>query len=151
MRSPLYFCLAAAMVLTGCASTDDTPEYASLDEDPRVGDRVGRVCFPRSISGFSDYQDGDGLVLHKGRSERFLVTFAGPCFAAGNAFSLQLQTNRGFTQTGCLSTGDRIFLSSSPTGGQTSNPFDSDTCLIRDIYTFDPDAAKAEESEEEAS
>lgn len=147
MRLNWLFAAVGCAVLLGCASSDDEPKYASLSEDPRVGEAQNRICFTRSINGFSEYQNGDGIVLHRSRSERYLVTFVGPCFAARNALAIGL--NPRFGGTGCIGRGDRIYLSDSFTGRPTSDSFSSDLCMIRDIYTFDPDAAKAAEESEE--
>lgn len=148
MRLKIVAATAAfAAALAACASTDEKLEYASLEEDPRVGELDNQVCFSRSVRGFSVYQDGEGLVLSRG-GDRYLVTFAGVCTAARNAMAI------GFDQRfggGCITRGDRIYMTSNPTGRPGLSRLDTDVCRIQEIYEFDPDAAKAEENEEEQS
>lgn len=142
MRFAIVLSALSAAALAACATSEETV-YQSLDEDPRVGERENQICFTRTIRGFADYQRGEGIVLIRSGGDRYLVTFAGPCFAARGAQAVGL--NNRFAGGGCIGRGDRIYLTNSFTGEPSGNSFTSDTCMIRDIHRFDPDAgAEAE-------
>lgn len=129
----------ALLILAACASSEEkAPTYASPQDDPRVGEEVNRVCFTRSISGFSEWNRGEGLILRTQRQERFLATFIGPCFPADSALRIGFPNQFG----GCLSRGDDLIVSSRIFPSRRDTAFDTDRCRINKIYAYDgpPDA-----------
>ena len=122
-------------VLAACAS-DTGRERLGLD-DPKLGERVERICFNRQINGFSAWDEGDGLILRRGVRDEVLVTLP-VCPAAD--FAQRVGIDERFS-AGCLRPGDRLFVSSSAFGGtRGSDPFETSSCLIGEIYEYDRDA-----------
>lgn len=142
MRTPI---LCSLLLITACATSgEETETYENVTDDPRVGEEVPRLCFQRSISGFSEYGDGDGVILRRGASDRFLVTFAGACPGADSVQRIGLTGE--LSGGGCIRQSSRIFLSDSFTGRGTS-PFSTTSCLVKDIYVYDPKAGSEEKEE----
>lgn len=139
--------IAGTAILAACATSEDRQAKVDPADDPRVGAEESSICFPRTINGFSEWNDGQGVVLNKGVSDRYLVTFIGPCFAADNAMAVGLNT--GFSGGGCLRRGDALYFSDSITGRPGTNVFQSGTCRIDKIYAFNRDAKAPEESSDE--
>lgn len=130
--------LAAALAVASLAACAAGPERERLGlDDPKVGERVDRVCFNRQINGFSEWNEGDGLILRRGIREEVLVTLP-VCPAAD--FAQRVGIDERFS-AGCLRPGDRLFVSSSAFGGtRSSDPFETSSCLIGEIYAYDRDA-----------
>lgn len=131
-----------AALMTACATGDDNDKRASEPtEDPRVGDIQNQICFSRSINGFSEWDRGEGLILNRGVSDRFLVTFVGRCGALDFARAIGFEQN--LATSGCIRQADRIYMSDSATGRGTT-PGVPSSCLIDKIYAFDPGAEEGE-------
>lgn len=122
----------ATLLAVSCALPEE--EAASLlpEQDPRVGDRVSRICFRPSIRGFEEWDAGRGLLLNQG-SRQFLVTFGGRCREADRAIAIGF--SRSFAQAGCLREGDALYFSE--TISPTRSGADVGFCPIRRIYAFD--------------
>lgn len=138
-------CLLAAAVTMGACATAATDDDTSPLDDPRIGDEVRRLCVSSRISGFGEWDGGDGLILRKGPKERYLATLYRGCGPAGRIQRIGVNQNFG---AGCLSRGDRIYVSADFSPRQQSSPFDSDVCRIKAIYKWDP-SATAEDNETE--
>lgn len=123
------------LALAACAATPDA-ERLGLD-DPKRGERLDRVCFNRQITGFSEWREGDGLILRRGAREEVLVTL--PVCPALD-FVQRVGVDERFS-AGCLRPGDRLFVSTSAFGGtQSADAFETSSCLIDEIYAYDRDA-----------
>lgn len=134
MRS-FAFTASATALLAGCAATP-AGEPLGLD-DPRVGGALDRVCFNRQISGFTRWDEGDGLILRRGVRDEVLATLR-VCPSADFAQRVGVDARFG---GGCLRPGDRLFVSTSAFGGGASaDPLDDASCLIDGLYAYDPDA-----------
>lgn len=142
MRLNCFF--LALLALPACA-TDEAATIAVPEDDPKVGAEEQRLCFTRAINGFSDWNDGQGIVLTRGVNDRYLVTFAGPCPEARNALTVGLGRNVG---GGCLEAGDRIFLSDRLPGSspRTIDTFSTGFCMVNRIFVYD--RKEPEEAEE---
>ena len=131
--------------MTGAALADD--EEMSLDEDPRLGKEVRRICFARTIDGFSFVDEYDNTVLlEEGVNDLYLVTLSGACSHNRLRFaqSVAIDTRPG---GGCLTRGDRLIFSDSfDFSGRSS--LDFQRCLVRDIYEWDEDALDEEPEDE---
>ena len=117
-------------------------------DDPRRGGEVERLCFTRNIDGF-EKTTKRAVVVREGR-DRFLVeTFPG-CFDLDWAQSLAFDSFGG-----CLGKGDRIIAFESAFG--PSHGDRPQSCLIKQIYEWDPDAesedadSETDESEDDAT
>lgn len=148
MRLMPLFLAAALAVVPACATepTDDTETLAEALADPRVGEKVNRICFSRGINGFSEWDGPDGIILRRGVNDRYLVLVARGCFNIDDAQRIGIDQRFG---GGCLSRGDRLFISRSIFPNPRDR-FDVDRCTITAIYEWDEDAAE-EDGEDGAS
>ena len=137
--------------LSACA-TDSSPEataereQARADEvfanDIRRGEEVDRVCFASNIDSFGE-TTRRAVVVREGR-DRYLIETFGGCFDLDWAQSLAIDSF-----TSCLSKGDRIFASDSAFGFEKQDLRQS--CRVKAIYAWDPDAAEKAAAADEAS
>ncbi len=148
--------IAVAVLLFGLSAcaTDTSPEalaekeQARADEvfanDVRRGELVDRVCFASNIDSFGETTKR-AVVIREGR-DRYLIETFGGCFDLDWAQSLAIDSF-----TSCLSKGDRIFASDSAFGLDKQDLRQS--CRVKAIYAWDPDAAektKAEDAESDS-
>ena len=134
-----YLILPALLLAAACSTTAPREQVDNPQDDPRVGDRVQRICFQSAISGFSEWDAGEGLILRRGANRQFLVTFTGVCTALDFPRFVGLGPDR--STAGCLRETDRLYISDG-----TSRRAGSSSCIIDRIYAFDP---KAEASKDE--
>lgn len=137
MRYSMSIVLLFVSSLVGCNSVEHRPQYASLEDDPRVGAQQTQVCFTRSVRRFSDYQNGDGLLVQNADRQTYLVTFSGPCLSRQYTTSQSLGFTSGLSNKGCLAAGERIFLALDRDRA-LRDPLHADSCLVRAVYAFDP-------------
>ena len=133
------FIFAAGAALAACASgpVDQSPPEA-FAEDPRLGERVERICFGRSIRGFGETTRRT-IVFDVGPNEHYLVETFGPCQDLDWAQSVRLDQF-----SSCVTTADSIIPSTSAFGRSRSD-FPVQSCRIKSIYEWDPDAGEDEE------
>jgi len=132
--------IPAILAMAACSTTPPVAQVAKPEDDPRVGEKVGQICFQQTINGFSEWDAGEGLILRRGANRQFLVTFSGVCTA------LDFPRRVGFgpdpSTAGCVRPSDRLYISD-----DTTRRFGNSYCLIDDIYEFDRsgEAPKTEE------
>jgi hypothetical protein len=125
--------LLAAMAATGTA-------FAAEGPDPRLGEEVNRICFPRNITNFRALEgEDDAVLLEKSVNDWYKATLIGACsyreLKWAEAVAIE-QRPKG----GCVSPGDYLIFSRSAFGDLT---FPNTTrCAISAIYKWDPDAAE---------
>lgn len=125
--------LPMLLLAAACSTTEPQGQVASPEDDPRVGQRVNRICFRSAISDFSEWDAGEGIVLRRGANKRFLVTFTGVC--PGLDFPRFVGLGPDQTQAGCLRETDRLYISDGTRRGVSAG-----SCIINRIYEFDPTA-----------
>lgn len=138
--------LTAALALAACESTgaDTTTSKSAMAEepDPRRGEKVDRICFASSIDGFGE-TTRDTIVVSTSPSKKYQIeTYS--CQNLDWAQAIAPLTRGG----GCLSRGDRLFVSDSVFPDRRDR-FGTDSCTIKAIYTWNPDAGKEEQADEE--
>ena len=121
------------------ASSEDKPTTEEALQDKRVGERVDRVCFAQSISGFREWDGPDGLILKKGVRDEYLVVLSRSCRSADRAQRVGLDDRFG---SGCITRGDSLYISEEIFGGNDTDPFTVDRCLITAIYEWNEDATE---------
>lgn len=128
-----------AAVISACATgASDQSAPEAYADDPRLGERVDRICFGRSINGFGETTSRT-IVLNAGVNEHYLVETFGPCQDLDWAQSVS------FDQfSSCLSEADSIIPYDSAFGPR-ANDFPAQRCSIKAIYEWDPDAETAAE------
>lgn len=129
--------LAGGALLASCASgAADTSGPQGFAEDVRLGDRVDRICFGRSIDGFSQ-ATRQTVVVEAGVNDYYLIETFGACNDLDWAQSIQFDQ-----ATSCVTTGDSLIAYTSAFGPRESDMAPR-RCPIRAIYEWDPDAEDA--------
>nr|WP_070959550.1 DUF6491 family protein [Hyphomonas sp. Mor2] len=146
--------LAVLLFAVSACATDTSPEAVAEREkeraeevfanDVRRGAEIDRVCFARNIDSFGE-TTRSAVVVREGRDRYLVETFSG-CFDLDWAQSLAIDSF-----SSCLTKGDRIFASDSAFGFDKQDLRQS--CRVKAIYEWDPDAeeAKSEETDESES
>ena len=134
--------ILALPLLAACASTaTDTPRgIAAFADDPRLGERVDKICFQRSIDGFSNASK-DTVVLSAGVNKDYLVEVFGGCTNLRHAQRIAIDSNLS-----CVDDGDYLIVSENLFSGNQSTGLDPERCAINSIYKWDK-KAKAETDE----
>ena len=133
---------AACLVLAGCATaTDNKPKGAAKYEgDPRLGEKVDKLCFTSNIDSFGN-NTRDTFTVREGR-DHYLIEVFGSCLSLEHAMTVRLPTS-----SICLRPGDHVIVSDSLTGrGDPS--FSVQRCMVNAIYKWDP-KAKPDEDEKQ--
>ncbi len=130
----VFLLSACATVANGGESGADAVRGAEkFAGDPRLGERVDRMCFVSNIDGFSQ-PDEDTVVLRASANSHFLVETSS-CFNLDRALSIAIDS-----RTSCASRGDRLIVSDSAFPGRINTATSVDSCLISAIYEWDDDA-----------
>ncbi len=139
----LYLALASCVAFTACATaTDANPKergIAAFKDDARLGEPVEKICFNRSIDGFSNAMR-DTVVLSAGVSKNYIVEVSGICPNLDHAQSIAIDSTLS-----CVSRGDYLIVSDSAFSLQDNTGFGPDRCLIDSIYTWDKRAKNTDE------
>lgn len=139
----------AALVLASCATGPDgeanaRPQgFEDYENDPRLGERVDRICFGSQIDSFGE-TTSETVLLEAGVNDWYLVhTYR--CSELDFAQSLR------FDRFGsCLSRGDDIIAYDSAFGPDNTGPAPRN-CPIRAIYEWDEDAVEEDAVAEDAA
>jgi hypothetical protein len=135
----LSLTLATALIaLAGCASTEGSEReptgVAKYADDPRLGEKVDRICFARNIDSFGD-NTRDTFTVREGR-DHYLIEVFGTCTPLEHAVTMKIDAS-----TSCLTNGDRIAVSDSLMP-QRNQPFSTARCVVKSMYKWDPKAEK---------
>lgn len=129
-------------LLMGVASAGNDTSY----DDPRIGKKVDRICFARSIDNFKIPDDfDDAVLLEKGVNDWFFVELRGACASRSLRFAQAIGIDT-FGGGGCLTRGDTLIFSSS---AFKPKPHDLSRCFVDDMYKWDEDAVEEEEESDE--
>lgn len=141
---------AVLLFAVSACATDTSPEAVAEREkaradavfanDIRRGKAVKKVCFTNSIDGFGETTKR-AVIIREGRDRYLVETFPG-CFDLDWAQSLAINSF-----SSCLTKGDKIFASDSAFGFDKRD-IGSQSCRVKAIYEWDPDAEQADETEE---
>lgn len=131
------------MACTSAAGEKKERGIAAFKGDVRLGEKVDKICFNRSIDGFSMARK-DTVVLSRGVSKDYIVEVKGVCTNLRHAQSIGIDSNLS-----CVSRGDYLIVSDSAFG--TSTGFGPDRCYINKIHKWDKKAKKKEATPEEGS
>ena len=137
--------VVAFLAIAACATGSEQAEPIDPKDDPRVGEKVERICFRSNINGFQDWDRGEGIILQRGVRDMFLVTFNGPCRIANRA--QRVGFNSRFATAGCVEDIDSLYLAEGI--GRSSDRFSSQQCLINEIYEYgvpDDDASEDDDT-----
>ena len=128
-----------ALTLAACATgaSDQSPPE-DFANDPRLGERVDRICFGRSINGFGETTDRT-IVLEANVNDYYLVETFGYCRDLAWAQSISLDQF-----SSCVTTADSLIPYDSVFGPGRS-AMTPQSCRIKAIYDWDPDAQDGED------
>ncbi|MEL7042038.1 MAG: DUF6491 family protein [Pseudomonadota bacterium] len=134
---------AAMVFIVSACATAPTPEQEAaraeakaeqvFANDPRRGEQVDRLCFTRSIDGFTQ-TTRRAVILREGNDQYLIETFPG-CFDLDWAQSIGVSSH-----SACLRRGDLLISSDSPFSlrGTTRG---IDSCRVKAIYEWDREDA----------
>ena len=110
--------------------------------DKRIGEKVDRICFQRTIDGWREARGfRKAVLLERGVNNWYLVKLSGSC----NAHDFRFAQSIGIESRpagGCVRRGDVILVRGA---GDFVN-----RCFIREMYEWDDDApAPGEDSDDE--
>lgn len=110
--------------------------------DARLGEEVGRICFPRNINNFRAIEgEDDAVLLEKSVNDWYKVTLIGACSYRELKWAEAVAIDQR-PLGGCLSAGDTLVFSRSAFG-DFSFP-NATRCAIAEIYKWDPDAGESD-------
>ncbi|MFC2952335.1 DUF6491 family protein [Marinicaulis aureus] len=135
--------IAGAALMTGAACASHHEGEKDQGPDPRIGEKVDRICFGSTINGWKDLKGVDNVVLlEKGVNDWYYTELSGNCRSntLRSALSIGLDSSPA---GGCVTKGDVIIVRDSP--GFTNR------CFITGIYKWDEDAALDQESPEKTT
>lgn len=127
---------AACLALAGCATAarhEDKPKgVARYEGDPRLGEKVDKICFTSNIDSFGD-NTRDTFTVREGR-DYYLIEIFGTCSPLEHAMTMRMDAPMS-----CLRKGDHVIVSDSLTGAGTG-PFSTQRCMVNAMYKWDPKA-----------
>ncbi len=141
-RKKFSFAAVGVLALSACATPAPTQTGADAGPaplakaDPRLGPEVDRICFQRSINGWSTIDgDDDAIVLRRSVRDDYRVEYTGACRSSDFRFAQTIGIV-GRPAGGCLTRGDRLLV---------EGPGDFvNRCLITQINEWDEDAGDEE-------
>ena len=137
MKKIALILASSILIFSGCATTptDDKPRgVAALQGDKRLGEQVDKICFNRSIDGFSATTK-DTVVLKRGVSDEYLVEVFGICRDLDRAQSIGIASRQS-----CLSANDSLIVSTSAFSLNDGTGIGPDRCRINRIFKWDAKA-----------
>lgn len=128
-------------ILLSCSTVADTgPKgITAYEDDPRLGEQVDKICFKRSIDGFSN-ATRDTVVLSAGVRDDYIVEVFGNCTNLRHAQGISIDSNLS-----CVDDGDYLIVSES-VFPSNDRAFNLERCAIDKIYKWD-NRATAEDEE----
>lgn len=133
----LVFLLSACAAAANGGMADKEPAgVAKFAGDPRLGEKVDRMCFASNVDSFSQ-NTRDTVVLELSPGKDFLVETSA-CFDLNRAQSVALDAH-----SSCVTRGDKLLVSDSAFGLESSTGFGSGSCIIKGIYAWNEKAAEA--------
>jgi len=139
------------MTIAGAASLSlFLGALAAADEgektDPRVGEKVDRICFGRNINNFKAIKgEDDAILLEKGANDWYKATLIGACSYRELNWAQSVAIEQ-HPAGGCVTPGDYLIFSRSAFG-EFRFP-DTRRCAISEIYEWDDKAPAPEEADD---
>lgn len=135
-------------LLTACATTEAEPRDRNpYTDDPRLGEKVDRICFGSQIDGFGETTDNT-VIVEAGVRDYYLLETTGYCP------NLDFAQSIAFDRFGaCLTQGDSVIAFDTLFPDHGRGGLASRECLITAIYEWNPDAGEADmdaETEDDA-
>jgi len=151
MTSKIFITVSIGAVLTtgglaACATSADDGKpkgIAAFKGDPRLGEEVSKICFNRSIDGFSENTDRT-VVLTKGVNKDHIVEVSRGCRDLKFAQSIAVDS-----RSSCVTRGDYLLVSDSAFSLDNRTGMGPDRCYIQKMHKWDKKAESDDEVEDE--
>lgn len=133
--------IAAAGFVSACASTGNSDErgIAAFKDDVRLGEEVSKICFNRTIDGFSNAKR-DTVVLSGVGNKDHIVEVGGVCTNLRHAQSIAIDSTLS-----CVTRGDYLLVSESAFSINDGTGMGPDRCIIKKIHKWDKKANRKKE------
>ncbi len=132
--------MLASLSLLGTAAAHATATPEGFENDARLGEEADRICFIRSIDGFSDPTQTT-VVVEARANDFYLIETRGTCRELEYAKSIAFDPSQS-----CVRRNDRFAVSDSFFG--MSGRVGGGSCRVANIYEWHPDAAEADTTED---
>ena len=137
----MLLAVSAVLVVSAPSAVFAGEEGDEAKPDPRLGEDVNRICFPRNIRDWRTVKEEDNVVLlERGLNDWYRVQVIGPC----NYRALRLTQTIALESRpsgACVSAGDTITL--------LDNTGFERRCAITQINKWDEDAEAPDDTAEE--
>ncbi|MEO1137343.1 MAG: DUF6491 family protein [Pseudomonadota bacterium] len=141
MRTPMSLAVAASISALSISSLGAVEHHEAEEKvDPRLGERVDRICFQRNINSWRSVKDEDDVVLlERSVNNWYRVELNGGCderlFRFATAIGIDSRPGGG-----CVTRGDTIIVEDGPGFNRR--------CIITRIYEWNEDAIEDESAAE---
>ncbi len=145
-RNLLAGIVIPAALLGSCTTPPGTGKARGIEalaDDPRLGEKLDKVCFTSTIDGFRA-NGRDTVVLDDSPNRHYLVETTGGCINLDYAQSIAIDS-----KLSCIRKGDYLIVSDSAFSITGSTGAAPQRCLIKSLYAWDDDAVTEDEPEEE--
>jgi hypothetical protein len=133
------------LVLASAAAAQAVVGVAAAEDDPRLGEKVDRICFASNINNFSTIKGvDDAALLEANVDDWYRVDLIGACSYQQLRFAQSVAIDER-PRGGCVTKGDALIFSNSAFG-DFSFP-NATRCVISAIYRWDEDAEEPESDE----
>jgi len=115
--------------MVSCASTEREEALVSVENDPRIGEKVQQACFINSIRSWSNVaNDNNALLIHMNRKQMFKLNLTGTCDADWAIYRIAII---GKTGSACVQRGDKLTTDANTMRGMS--------CTIMSINKWHPE------------
>lgn len=121
--------ILSSVFITACASTEAEKSAVSIENDPRIGDKVNQACFISYMDGWSNVDNDDNaLIITMRRNQQYKLNLAGSCDADWAMYRIAIMGKSG---SGCIQRGDKIKTDANTLRGMN--------CTIMSINQWHPE------------
>lgn len=130
--------LSIFLLMQGCSATKEEKPTVSLENDPRIGDKVHQACFINSIRSWSSVDNDDNaLLIHLNSKKKYKLNLIGTCDADWAMYMIAII---GKTGSSCVQRGDKLKTDANTMRGMS--------CTIMSINEWHPEKLLAPKEEE---
>ncbi len=121
--------LLSCLFISSCASTDSEKALVSIENDPRIGDKVQQACFINSIDSWSNVDnDRNALLIRMNSRLTYKLNLSGTCDADWAIYQVAIIGKSG---SACVQRGDKIITDANTMRGMS--------CTIMGINKWHPE------------
>jgi len=129
MKNLKYGVIMSCFLMASCTSTEPEEQLVSIENDPRIGEKVQQACFINSINSWSNVDnDNKALLIHMNRKQKYKLNLTGTCDADWAIYRIAIIGKSGST---CLQRGDKLRTDANTMRGMS--------CTIMSINKWHPE------------